>query len=202
MDLTVVVIVVVCLVGVVALFLVQRVLSSRVETAIEKQIRSLDDFDPADIYISKLNFVGVAIDVNRKEILLSDLETFRRFKIHSIVSCEILEDDIQLAYANRGSQLTGVAIGGILLGGVGAVIGGLSGSRRTVNKVKRIVMRFVTDDFETPNHDIVFLDAMLDQNAVERGSSTYKETLEIAELWHSRVRAMMKAADRAQGETP
>ena len=199
MDWTVVVIV--CLVGLLAVFIGQRVLSRRVVTTIEKRIRGLDDFEPADVYVSKLNFAGVAIDVNRREILLSEVETFRRFTVPSIISCEILEDDVQLAYANRGSQLTGVAIGGILLGGVGAVIGGLSSSKRTVNKVKKIIIRFVTDDFEKPNHDIVLLDSMYDQNAVERSSSTYRKTLEIAELWHSRVRAMMKADQLGAGKT-
>ena len=100
---------------------------------------------------------------------------------------------MQLAYANRGSQLAGVAVGGILLGGVGAVIGGLSGSKRSVNKVRKMILRFVTDDFTKPNHDIVLLDWIHDKEGVSRDNLVYRQALEVAELWHSRVRAMMKA---------
>ncbi len=160
--------------------------------SIKQRIRDLVDFEPDDVYVSDKNLCGVAIDLKRREILLADAEEFRRFTVPSIVSCEILEDDVQLAYANRGSQLAGVAVGGVLLGGVGAVIGGLSGSKRSVSNVRKLILRFVTDDFEKPNHDIVLMDSY-EKKGLKRDSATYRQALEVAELWHSRVRAMMKA---------
>ena len=169
-----------------------RIFFVRKAGSIKRRIRELDDFGADDVYVSDQNLGGIAIDLKRREILLTDAEEFRRFTVPSIVSCEILEDDVQLAYANRGSQLAGVAVGGILLGGVGAVIGGLSGSKRTVNKVRKMILRFVTDDFKKPNHDIVLLDWIHDKEGVPRDSQVYRQALEAAELWHSRVRAMMK----------
>ena len=120
----------------VAIGLLQGQRNRRTATDIEKRIRHLDDFEPADVYVSTSNLAGVAIDLGRRELLLADEDALRRFTVSSIISCEILEDDIQLAYANRGSQLAGIAVGGILLGGVGAVIGGLSGSKRRLGRAR------------------------------------------------------------------
>ncbi len=180
-------------IGLLVAWVALRIFLVRKAGSIKQRIRELDDFEADDVYVSDQNLGGIAIDLKRREILLTDAEEFRRFTVPSMMSCEILEDDVQLAYANRGSQLAGVAVGGILLGGVGAVIGGLSGSRRTVNKVRKMILRFVTDDFKKPNHDIVLLDWIHDKEGAPRDSLVYRQALEAAELWHSRVRAMMKA---------
>ena len=164
--------------------------------SIEERILGLSDFDAADIYISWTSLTGVAIDKGRREFLLVDEGSPRRFRLSSIVSCEIVEDGVQLASTDRGSQLAGIAVGGMLAGGVGAVIGGLSGSRRSTSYVKKVFLRFITDDFDRPNHDIVLLDRSYDKTGVERDHSDYKEALETAELWHGRVLAMLNAGER------
>ncbi len=68
----------------------------RTAANIEKRIRRMDRFEPADVYVSPDNFAGIAIDVGRQELLLADESGLRRFTASSIVSCEILEDEIQL----------------------------------------------------------------------------------------------------------
>ena len=181
--------------------IVQGIDKARGAAKIKKRIGELDNFKPADVYVSETNLLGLAIDPQRREIVLADEDKLRRFNVPSIVSCEILQDDVQLAYVNRGSQLASVAVGGVLLGGVGAVIGGLSGSTRSVNNVKKLILRFVTDDFDKPNHDIVLLDWSFSSKGIKRDNLIYQQALEIAELWHSRVRAMMKAEYERARET-
>ena len=161
-------------IGLLVAWIALRIFLVRKAGSIKRRIKELDDFEADDVYVSDQNLGGVAIDLKRREILLTDAEEFRRFTVPSIVSCEILEDDVQLAYANRGSQLAGVAVGGILLGGVGAVIGGLSGSKRSVSKVRKMILRLVTDDFQNPNHDIVLLDWIHDKHGAPRDSMVYR----------------------------
>ena len=173
----------------------------RAATNIEKRIRHLDNFEPTDVYVSTFNLAGVAIDSSRREILLADVATLRRFTMSSIISCEILEDDVRLAYVNRGSQLAGIAVGGILLGGVGAVIGSLSASKRSINNVSKVILRFMTDDFERPMHDIVLLDWSFSKKGLKRDGMLYRAALETAELWHGRVTAMMKAGESSEKAT-
>lgn len=168
--------------------------SNRKVAEMKDMIKNLPDFDAADIYVSSFNHAGVAIDRTRREFVLVNKDGPRRFNVQSIISCEVLEDGIQLAYANRGSQLAGIAIGGALLGGVGAVIGGLSGSQRNVNRVKSIALRYTTDDFDSPVHDIMIVQSS-SKEGMPRDGVLYSEHLEIAERWHARTVAMMKAAD-------
>lgn len=132
---------------------------------------------------------------NRREILLTDKDDLRIFAVESIMSCEVLEDGVQLAYANRGNQLLGVAVGGALLGGVGAVIGGLSGSQRTMQRVQSVVLRFTTDDFDNPVHDIVVAEAV-SEKGMGKNDVFYREALKVAQRWHARTVALMKAASR------
>ena len=170
----------------------QGVHVAKTATSIEDRIRRLNGFKAADVYVSTINMAGVAIDVGRGEILLANEKALRRFPASSIVSCEILEDDTQLAYVNRGSQLAGAAVGGILLGGVGAIIGSLAASKRSISNVKKVYLRFTTDDFKRPIHDIVLLDWSSSKKGLKRDNKLYRQALETAELWHGRVMGLMK----------
>ena len=145
----------------------QRIVSKHKASAIEDKIKNLHDFDAADVYVSFINQAGVAIDRTRREFLLSDEDRLCRFNVRSIISCQVLEDGDQLAFVDRGSQLAGIAIGGALLGGIGAVIGGLSASQRNVKRVKSLVLRFTTDDFDNPVHDIVLLESRSEKGCPE-----------------------------------
>ena len=162
----------------------------RIAKNIDSRIRGEPDFAPADVYVSDTSLTGIAIDRGRSEIILADKERLRRFGIGSIVGCEILQDEVQIARFNRGSQALGVAVGGTLLGGVGATIGGLSGSRRNIQK---IVLRVTTDDFDQPHHDIVMLDWSFRKKGLQRDNFIYKNALDTAERWHGRLAAMMQA---------
>ena len=185
----------------VAIGLMQGQRTHRTTTSIETRIRHLNNFDPTAVYVSSSNLAGVAIDSSRREILLADEATLRRLTISSIISCDILEDDVRLAYVNLGSQLAGIAIGGILPGGVGAVIGSLSASKRSINNVRKIILRFMTDDFERPRHGVVLLDWSFSKTGIKRDSMLYRAALETAELWHGRVTAMMKAGESSEKAT-
>ena len=156
-------------------------------------MRRLTDFDPSDVLVSRENLAGVAIDLSRRKLLLADEQKLRQFSVGQIISCEILEDEVQLAFVNRGSQLIRGAVGGIAFGGVGAAVGALSASRRSVDNVKKVVLRFVTDDFDQPNHDVVLLDWSFRKKGLKRGNPIYRMALDQAELWHGRVKALLKS---------
>ena len=79
-------------IGLLVAWIALRIFLVRKAGSIKRRIRELDDFEPDDVYVSDQNLGGVAIDVKRREILLTDAVEFRRFTVPSIVSCEILED--------------------------------------------------------------------------------------------------------------
>ena len=163
---------------------------------VEDQIRRLSDFDAADVYISRLTLTGIAIDTGRRELLLVDEKLYRRLPLSSVFECEILEDDCPLVDASLGRELAFAAVGGMAAGFGGALAGGLLGQISPIaGNVKKVVLRFVTDDLDRPSHDLVLLDRSHGNKGVKRDDVIYKEALEAAELWHSRVVGMMIAGD-------
>lgn len=158
------------------------------------RIRELKDFHATDVFVSVDSFTGIAIDVPRRRLLLAD-ETagIRQFEVSQVISCEILQDEVQLAFVNRGSQLARAAVGGILLGGAGAAVGALTASKRSVDNVQKVTLRLVTNDFNRPTHDIVLLDWSIRKKGIKRSNILYRQALQVAELWHGRVQAMLQA---------
>jgi hypothetical protein len=78
---------------------------------------------------------------------------------------------------NTGSQVGRAIVGGALAGGVGLVIGGLSGSKKTSEIVNTIALRFTLNG---QSYEIVFLNT-----ETTKGSSLYDNALKEARYWQS-----------------
>lgn len=194
---------VVAFIAIVALGVVGANRQARRAKNLENRIRDVKDFDATDVFVSTENLTGIAIDVGRRRLLLAD-ETagLRQFEASQVVSCEILEDKVQLAFVNRGSQLARAAVGGILLGGAGAAVGALTASKRSVDNVQKVILRLVTDNFNRPSHDMVLLDWSLRKKGIKRSNFFYRQARQVAELWHGRVLAMLKAEESGPKKGP
>lgn len=86
--------------------------------------------------------------------------------------------------------MAGVAVGGLLLGGVGALVGGLSGKTETSEKIKRTDLRLIVNDTNTPLHDVAFID-----NEVKKDGIIYIQTIQAARRWHGILEVLLKRAD-------
>ncbi|MBT5378974.1 MAG: SHOCT domain-containing protein [Opitutae bacterium] len=157
----------------------------------EQAISLRKDFKSDLHYVSPHNQKGIAIDNTNNKILFSDQGRHTILPFMNLIATELLEDGTSISRTNRGSQLVGAAVGGALLGGVGAVIGGLSGSSTTSDRVYTVTLRVVTDDFHQPNFDIVMLD-FSGSNGVEKNGILYKQAMEMASAWHSRLITILK----------
>lgn len=67
-----------------------------------------------------------------------------------LIGVELIQDGSTINHTQRGSQITGAVVGGIVAGGVGAVIGGLSGSTKTTENIHEIYLRLVVNDKMNP----------------------------------------------------
>lgn len=139
---------------------------------------------------------GIALDEPRAEVCLltrvSGRLSYRVVGYRDILSAELFEDGQTITRTVRSSQVGGVLVGGLLLGGVGAIIGGLSGARTTAKgKVKRIDLRLVVNDASQPTHDVCFLFI-----ETTRDGAIYKLAAEPARQWQARMDVLIKRADR------
>ena len=69
----------------VAISLIRGQRDHRTATTIEKRIRSLDDFELTDVYVSTFNLAGVAIDVGSSRAAVGRRELATA--IYSVINC-------------------------------------------------------------------------------------------------------------------
>lgn len=177
--------------GIFALVFMIQYHKSKKAKAAKKSIEERTDFNADVSFVSTYDQRGLAIDSAGEQILFSDLgnETIGSFE--DLMAVELLEDDSSITRTNRGSQLAGAAVGGLLLGGVGAIVGGLTGSSSSQSTVKSIKLRIVRDNIDQPNFDITFLKWPGSKGLV-KSHPVYKNSIEEAATWHSRIANILK----------
>lgn len=110
-----------------------------------------------DVYIGPFNQAVVAINHDSRSIVLGTIPKHKQYAWSSIASVDVIRDGTSVTSTNRGSQLMGAAVGEVLLGPVGLLIGGVTGSKRTVQRVSQIGLKIIVDDRATPIYVIDFL---------------------------------------------
>ena len=162
--------------------------------ALEKKINSLNDFSVSQKVMGEDGNSGIAVDeISEKVCLIAqgtrgielDVLSYR-----DILSSEIYEDGETITKTARGSQLAGALIGGLALGGVGAIIGGLSGKTTSSGKVNKIDLRITVNSTENPIHDINFMNVEGKKNGL-----IYNAAMEQVRHWHGVMEVLIKRAD-------
>ncbi|WP_152984238.1 hypothetical protein [Stenotrophomonas nitritireducens] len=133
---------------------------------------------------------ALVIDESRLKIALvyrSGEGIFHRLLSYGdVISAQIHEDGFVVTSTSRASQLAGAAVGGVLLGGVGAVVGAVTGKQTQVAKVKRVELRLVVSDVARPIHDVVFQDV-----ESKRDGLIYQHSIQQAREWLGRFEAVI-----------
>jgi hypothetical protein len=115
-----------------------------------------------------------------------------------IVSVEIIDDQNTITSTDRGSQIAGALVGGALLGGVGAIVGGLSGSKNAEGKCEQLSLKVVVEDTTNPNTVVTLLRRpAYKKTGWPRYGYSYKYALRQAEHWHGKISVLMKQAQDA-----
>lgn len=145
----------------------------------------------------------IALPSNKKLLMLDDESNFlcivdysndhpnSIFISHSsILSSEVYEGGTSVTQTKRLSQIGGVIVGGLVLGGAGAIIGGLSGKKKTSELTSDITLRLCINDTKNPIIDLQFLNEETAKNG-----DIYKHYSEQARRWHTILSILIKRAD-------
>lgn len=136
---------------------------------------------------------GLALDETKNKICLitrKDNISHRLITYKDLISAELFEDGISVTKTARTSQVGGALVGGLMLGGVGAIIGGLSGKTVTTDKVERIELRLTINDTSNPLHDVTFMEL-----ADKKDGIRYKAANQEARKWLGIMDVLIKRAD-------
>ena len=90
----------------------------------------------AKVPLSTNILAGLAVDDSSKQLCIIHGHFTQFYDYKDIIESEVIIDGKSVTKTSRASQFVGTAIGGVLAGGVGVIIGGLSGSTSTKEKVK------------------------------------------------------------------
>jgi uncharacterized membrane protein YsdA (DUF1294 family) len=109
------------------------------------------------------------------------------YDFQRVTAVEIVENGVTMTNTNRGSQFIGAAVGELLLGGVGAIVGGSSGSTRTTNNVKSLHLKITVDDQTNPIWLICFFRSST-TNGTPPGNSVLETGRASLERMHAHIR--------------
>ena len=193
--------------GAIACFIGYFILDKYIKKGEEKLknvFNDLADFNADEIHLSAIGgfssdallgkFVtAVGFDKNRKKICFYNEQQDNALKIYSfndIMESEIVVDGNTLVKTSTTSTIGRALVGGVLTGGVGAVIGGVTGKKSHNEVVKNIDLKICINDSENPFYKIRFLDV-----ECKKGDFTYKDGYEKAEKWHGIVSTFIKQSE-------
>jgi hypothetical protein len=123
----------------------------------------IKDFTITQKFQSKDFNSSILLDEESKKVcfIFTNNNSPEIYDYKDILESEILEDGITITNTSRTSQLGGALVGGILAGGVGVVVGGLSGKKSTEREINKIDLKVVVNNTKSPNKIINFLTADL-----------------------------------------
>ena len=182
------------IVGAIAYGVIQTIETSKKKSELSAAISVVPHFSAKDYFVGVDGKTSIAINGDHSKLCLtSDPKHYSPILIEAerVISAEIAEDGSSVTQTSRTSQVGGALVGGLVFGGVGALVGGLSGKTATRSKVKKIELLLTLDDHETPIYSICFLNM-----EVSTDFPMYKDAMSKARHWLAIIDGMIHRAGK------
>jgi uncharacterized membrane protein len=122
----------------------------RVST-LKTKLNELTDFKPSKNVSCFLNTYIFSIDEENEKIAFISLTDKKVISFSDIIGVELIEDGNTISKKSTSRTIGGAIVGGVLTGGVGAIIGGLSGGSTQKNKVSSLSVKIHIRDLSNPS---------------------------------------------------
>jgi hypothetical protein len=115
-------------------------------------------FKKSSFYVhSKIYAAGIDKD-KRKIIICDENLRYSSYPFDKIIDIKVNVDGETVINSSTMKTIGRSLVGGVLAGGAGAIIGGLSGSKIATNRVKLLELEFLFNDIENPSIKVIFYD--------------------------------------------
>ncbi|HEX8534343.1 MAG TPA: hypothetical protein VF662_09255 [Allosphingosinicella sp.] len=148
-----------------------------------------------EIYVSAFDRGVLALDHDRRRLAVGTVTNHVEVAWSAINSVEIEKNGQSIQQTNRGSQVMGAAVGAVLLGPLGLLVGGLTGSKRQRERVSDLSLKILIDERSEPVHRISFF--RMAGNGVDSNSPLLKEPARRLEHFHALLANAIRSDHRA-----
>ena len=140
-------------------------------------------------YINKDFTKAMVLDeTNRKIHLLSTINNkCTTYNFDDLIESEVIIDNESVTKFNRGNQVFGSVVGGVIAGVPGMIIGGLSSPTVTSEKIKNITLKLTFNNMDNPICKFDFLN-----KSVSKDSHDYKVAMNFIERWYGYFTIILK----------
>jgi hypothetical protein len=127
-----------------------------------RDLAAMSDFTPENIVLKRWGQChGIAFDPARREAIIINDGRLIRKSFDDFLEARVEIDGEIVSRANLLSTVVGAAAGAFFAGGVGAIIGGSTGSRVSHERVKNVRVVILINDLERPSVAIDFIELTL-----------------------------------------
>lgn len=153
--------------------------------------RVASQYGANETFVSDIDGSFVAINFGKQQVIFGKKKYESSYSFNQIASVEVIANESSVTQTNRGSQLLGTAVGVVALGGIGAILGGLSASKTSKSRLKSLTLKIIVDDQRQPVYSIPFFRSA---NGSDPNGLFAKPAFERIERMHAQfVLAMRKA---------
>lgn len=137
------------------------------------RLDKIKGFTASEIIEGQCSLFLFAIDDRNDKIVYIDRDNTSCVDYNSIISVELLEEGTVTQKKSTSRTIGGALLGGAMIGGVGAIIGGVTGSSKERKNVSSVVIKILLRDIKCSTLLILCFDAfkMTNSNELKLGSS-------------------------------
>lgn len=156
-----------------------------------KQLLSNNGIKVDNIIYSLDNNFSLSFNESKEQIYFTNLNEVKQYSFQNIIESRIDENGESITRTSRTGQIGGVLVGGLLAGGIGAAIGGLSANKKNITKIKSVDFVVIVDDTTQPIKKL----KLFISGGAHPSDKHYKDIKIQAENWHSLISIFIKRSE-------
>ena len=174
---------------------------------LRSELVSLDNFTATKKLVGPWGLI--AIDDNTQQIAIkANTAAIIKYPYSDIMGCEIIEDG-KTTY-KKSSIVSRAIVGGVLAGGAGAIIGGLTGENKKIKEIENLDFKIVFKDTKRPSFKIRFFDAWEETNNTKASINIsdalygpiFKKSLNNLKEWKDIIEIIIDRVDSERSTPP